>query len=128
MPAAALAIDEEGEDEEEEGEGEEEEDEDEDWDRGGHGGVQRVAMYPLTSKGHSRLKILLITIAVLACLFIAADASPLHPAPPHRGESPFIPDVSPNFACLADHSIICQFINAFHVCLVKCLESLANFH
>ncbi|XP_076241864.1 disintegrin and metalloproteinase domain-containing protein 10 [Calliopsis andreniformis] len=87
MPATALAIDEEGEDEEEEeeGEGEEEEDEDEDWDRGGHERVQRAAMYPLTSKGHSRFKILLTLVSVLACLLIITNASPLHPAPPHRG-------------------------------------------
>ena len=76
MPATALAIDEEGEDEEED---------EEDRARRVRSGVRRAAMYPLTSKGHSRFRTPLVFLLVLACLFTITNASPLHPMPPHRG-------------------------------------------
>lgn len=82
MPATALAIDEEGEDEEED---------EEDRARRVRSGVRRAAMYPLTSKGHSRFRTPLVFLLVLACLFTITNASPLHPMPPHRGESSSIP-------------------------------------
>lgn len=99
MRATALAVDEEG---------EEEEEEEEDEVRGGHNGAQRATMYPFGSKDrrrHPGIGTPLIFFLVFGCLLIIAVASPLHPVPPHRGESRSIP-------ASAFHRTLCLFIGS----------------
>ncbi|XP_061941808.1 disintegrin and metalloproteinase domain-containing protein 10 isoform X2 [Apis cerana] len=79
MRATALAVDEEG--EEEEGEEEEEEEEEEE-----RNGAQRAAMHRFgPRRRYPRIGESLIFLLAFGCLLIVAVASPLHPAPPHRG-------------------------------------------
>lgn len=90
MRVAALAVGEEGEEEEEE---DEEEGAAEGHHRGAHGPRMRLAA--TTVEGKSRWPattcpiffVLLFLLPVWILTIDVVDASPLHPAPPHRGES-----------------------------------------
>lgn len=107
MRATALAVDEEG--EEEEGEGEEEEEEEEE-----RNGAQRAAMHRFgPRRRYPRIGESLIFLLAFGCLLIVAVASPLHPAPPHRGESRSISNGFHRFAHSPEvkSSLISQFIN-----------------
>lgn len=99
MRVAALAVGEEGEEEEDEDEEEEAED------RTGHRHeVRGLAMCPAATAavgGRSRqpatmcpIFFVLLLLLPVWILTIVVDASPLHPVPPHRGESrlPFFVD------------------------------------
>lgn len=117
MRATALAVDEEG--EEEEGEEEEEEEAAE----GGEGGeeerkgAQRAAMHRFGPRQrYPRIGESLTFLLSLGCLLIVAVASPLHPAPPHRGESRSISNCFHRISRFphsphVKSSLISQFIN-----------------
>lgn len=100
MRVAALAVGEEGEEEEEEEDEEEEEEKEAQTQAGHHHGARGPAMSPAATAavgGRSRwpattcpfLFVLLLLLPVWILTTIVVNASPLHPAPPYRGESRF---------------------------------------